>query len=97
VVLLVFGDFVQRRLRDEHVSVFYQRAHIAEEEGQKQNSDVAAVHVRVGHTYDALVSQFAFVEFVAYAAAESRNHGFYFLVFQNASETRLFHIENFSP
>ena len=47
VVLFVLGDFVKRGLRDEYVPVFYERAHVTEEEGEQQNPDVAAVHVRI--------------------------------------------------
>ncbi len=58
------------RLGDVKVPFFDQRLHVAEEEGQQQGADVAAVHVGIGHDDDAPVAQAGEVEAVADAGAQ---------------------------
>ena len=53
---------VERRLRDVEIAALDQRRHLAEEEGQKQGSDVAPVDIRVGHDDDLVVAQLLDVE-----------------------------------
>src|SRR6266478_124359 len=49
---------IQRRLRDVHVAAFNQFLHVAEEKSEQQGADVTAVHVRVGHQNDFVVTRF---------------------------------------
>ena len=55
-------DLVKRRLRDINMAFRDQFRHIAEEEGQQQRADVAAVNVRIGHDDDAVIAQVFHVE-----------------------------------
>ena len=73
VHLVPVGDAVERRLGDVQVPFLDQRLHVAEEEGQQQGADVAAVHVGVGHDDHAAVAQAGQVEAVADAGAQRRD------------------------
>ena len=52
------------------------------------------VYVRIGHDYNAVVAEFAFVEVFLYAATERGYHGFYFFVFQSAVDSDFLHVKN---
>jgi hypothetical protein len=69
-------DLVERRLGDIHVAALDQFGHLAIEQRQQQGTDVRAVHVRVGHDDDAVITQFFDLEFVlADAGAERGDQG----------------------
>ena len=58
---------------------------------------MGAVHVRICHDHDFMITQLLFVKFISDPAAESGDHIFYLIGIQNFIETRFFHIEDFSP
>ena len=68
--LLAVLDAEQRRLGDVQMAAGDDRPHVAEEEGQQQRADVAAVHVGVGHDHDPMVAQLRQVELIAHACAD---------------------------
>ena len=53
---LALLDLVERRLRDEHVSLLDQLLELPVEQGQQQRADVRAVDVGVGHDDDGVVA-----------------------------------------
>ena len=61
VDLFAAAHAIQGWHADVQVAAADQLGHVAEEEGQQQSSDVAAVNVSVGHDDDAVVAQLAFV------------------------------------
>ena len=63
---------VERRLRDVEKPLFDQRSHLAEEEGQQQRADVAAVDIGVGHDDDAVIARLVGVEILAADAGAER-------------------------
>jgi hypothetical protein len=90
-------DAVERRLRDVDVLALDQLGHVAEEEGEQQRANVAAVHVRVGHQDNFVIAQLGDVEVVlADARAERRDDGTNFLVAQHLVVARFFDVEDFS-
>jgi hypothetical protein len=79
-VLLVAGDFVERRLGDVEVPVGQQFLHLPVEEGQQQGANVAAVDVGVGHQDDAVVADLLrLVVLFADAGAQRGDEGHDFL------------------
>ena len=58
--------------RDEHVAVLDQRRHLPIEEREQQRADVRTVDIRVGHDDDAVVAQFAEIEFFGPDTATQR-------------------------
>jgi hypothetical protein len=110
-VLLFFSDLdlVQRRLGDVDVAALDQLGHLAVEEGQQQGADVGAVHVRVGHDDDAVVTQLVDVEVVgpalafgcvfvgagfADAGAQGGDEGEDFVAGQQLFVAGFFHVQN---
>ena len=55
-LLLVLGDFVERRLGDVEVALRDELGHLPVEERQEQRADVAPVHVGVRHDDDVVVA-----------------------------------------
>ena len=53
---LLLRDLVQRRLGDVDAALLDQLAQVAEDEGQQQRADVAAVDVGVGHQHELAVA-----------------------------------------
>ena len=49
-------------MRDVHIAVFHQRPHVAEEEGQNECHDVAAVYVGITHDDGLVVAQFFHIQ-----------------------------------
>ena len=72
---LATGHLVQGRHGRVYIALLNQRAHEAVEEGEQQDADVRAVHVRIRHADNAVVAQLAHVKVLAEAAAKGRNHG----------------------
>src|SRR5438270_4102362 len=67
---------VKRRLRDVEKALLDQFAHLAEEEGQQQCADMAAIDIRVGHDDDAVIARLRRLEILAAdAGAERLNQG----------------------
>ena len=54
---------------------FDERAHVAEEEGEQQRADMAAVHIGIGHNDDLIVADLIGVKVLADAAAHSGDDG----------------------
>ena len=72
-----------------------QLRHLPEEEGEQQGTDVRAVHVRVGHDDDAVVTQLFHVVFItADPAAQRGNQSAYLLRGQHLVEAGFLHVEN---
>ena len=57
LLLLALCDLVKRRKSDKYVAVFNERTHEAEKEGEHQNTNVAAVHIGIGHANDTIVAE----------------------------------------
>ena len=51
-----------------------ERAHIAEEEGEHQGTDVGAIHISIGHDEHFIVAQLGDIELVPNAAAQCQHH-----------------------
>ena len=67
---------IERRLRDVEKPLVDQARHLAEEEGQQQGADVAAVDIGVGHDDDAVIARLRSLEILAAdAGAERLNQG----------------------
>jgi len=89
---------VERRLRDEDVPLFDQPFHEPVEEGQKQRTDVRAVHVGVGHDDDPVVPELGEVEVVvSEAGADRRDHRADLFVRQGAIQAGLLDVQDLSP
>ena len=69
---LALLDPIERRLRDEEISLVDDLRHLPVEEREQQRADVTAIHVGVRHDDDVVVTQLLDVEVVAsrHAAAE---------------------------
>ena len=94
---LALLDRVQRRLRNEYVSALDQFLHVAEEERQQQRTDVASIHVGIGHENDFAVAQFARVEiFFRNAGAQRGNHGANFFVREHLVVAGFFDVKDFA-
>ena len=65
--LLALFDLVERRLSHVDVLALDELGEIAEEEGEQQRADVAAVDVGVSHGHDAVIANLLDVEVVAHA------------------------------
>jgi len=57
MLLFSFLYFVQRRLRNIHITVFYQFWHLPIKEGEKQGADMRAIDIGVGHDNESMVAQ----------------------------------------
>ena len=61
---------------------------------------MASVYVRIGHKDDLVIAQFCDVKIVSVAfgnaAAERGDHALDLQIFQNAVDTRLFHVQYFA-
>ena len=70
-IALVLAAFYlkQRRLRDVEVAVLRKMRHLPVEKREEQRPDVAAVHIRIGHDYDPVVTEFGGVIFISSYAA----------------------------
>ena len=96
MVLAFSRDQIKGRLGDVDAAGADQLLHVAEEEGQQQSSDVAAVDVGVGHDDDFAVAAFFQIEFLADAAAQGADDGADFLVAEHFDEVGFFHVEDFA-
>ena len=81
--LVLVRQAVERRLGDVEMAFVDQGGHVAEEEGQQQRADVAAVHIGIRHDDDAPVTQASQVEVIADAGAEGRDERLDFVVAQD--------------
>ena len=89
-------QLVQRRLREEDVTVLDQRSHEPEQQRQQQRGDVLAVDVGVGHQHDLVVAQLGEVEVVVDAGAECGDDGLDFGVLQCAVDAGLLDVDDLS-
>ena len=85
---------IQRRLGDVHMPLLHQRPHITEEKGQKQNTDMAAVHVCIRHADDTVIPQLFNVKILADAGTKRRNHRLDLRIGQHPIQPRLFHVQD---
>ena len=76
------------------MSLLDQLGHVSEEEGQKQNTDMRAVDVRVRHDNDLAVSELGNVKFVTDTAAQRLNNGNERGVCIHLVKSGLFYVEN---
>ncbi len=90
----MYANAVQRRLGDVQMTLFDQRLHVAEEEGQQQGADVAAVHVGIGHDDDAAIAQARQVEVIADAGAQGRDQRLDFVVGQDLVQAGALGVED---
>ena len=73
------------------------RAHIAEEEGQQQRSDMRAVDIGIRHDNYLVVAKLCYIKLVAYSGAEGDDNRHELLVADNPVESRLFDVEHLAP
>src|SRR6266487_3271150 len=92
--LLALANLVQRGLRDVHVSGVDHGPHVAEEEREEEGRDVLAVHVRVGHRDDLVISDLREVELVADPGANGGNERPNLLVLKHLVESRLLDVQD---
>ena len=78
------------------MTVFDERTHIAEQQGQQQGGDVLSVYVRVCHQHDLVIAQFRQVEIFANPGAKSGDEGLDFFVIQSAVQAGFFYVEDFA-
>ena len=76
--LLALFHLVQRRLGNIDMAPLDEFRHLPVEEGEQQGANMGAIHVRIRHDDDAVVTQLVRIEFLpADTAAQSRNQGAY--------------------
>ena len=77
------------------MSFFDQRLHIAEEEGQQQGADMAAINISIGHDDDACRSaDVGDIKVIANAGAQGRDQRFDLVIAQDLIQTGAFGIED---
>ena len=99
VVISVIGrafviDFIQRRLGDVDVASVDEGAHKAVEEGQKQDADVVAVDIGIGHDDDLMIADLADVEGFADPRPDGGDHVADFGVGPDPLFARFFDVED---
>ena len=67
---------------------------MTEEEGEQQQANMAAVHVRIGHADNLMVAELALVKVRIHAGAEGGDHGPNLVVGEHSVHAGLLHIEN---
>src|SRR5918992_3688832 len=93
-ILALVRHLVEWRLRYVHVSGLDQLRHVPEQERQDQRSNMASVHVGVGHDHDLVVAGLLDVEGLPHAGAYSRDHGLYLDVGEDLVHVGLLDVEN---
>ncbi len=66
---------VQRRLGDIHLTLFDQLRHEPKEESQHQRPDMSAIHIRIRHNNDLIISKFRDVKILMNSRTKGRDHG----------------------
>ena len=94
---LAAGELVKRRHSRIYIAVLNERAHVAEEEGQQQRADMAAVHIGIGHDDDLVIAELFDIELIPDAGAEGHDEGIELVVAVDLVGARLFDIEHFAP
>src|SRR3989440_3995603 len=94
VEFLAFLDLVQGRLRDVDVAAIEERTHVAEEQGEEEGRDVLAIHVRVGHRDDFVISHLLGVELLADARADRGDERADLLVLQHLVHPGLLDVQD---
>ena len=83
-----------------HMALKNQLRHEAVKQSQKQGGNVRAIHIRIGHDDDLIITQLCNVKIVSIsfrkAAAEGVDHGLDLRVCQHLVNARLFHVQNLS-
>ncbi len=62
------------------MAFFDQVRHEAEEKGEQQGANMAAIHIRIGHDDDLAVTQAIDIEVVTNVRAQRRNQRLHFLI-----------------
>ncbi len=89
-------DDKQGRLSDVDMATGDEFGHLAEEEGEEEGADVAAVHIGVGHDDDFLIAEFGGIEVVADAAAQGLDEDADFFKAQDFVEAGFFDVDDFA-
>src|SRR5215210_5767229 len=97
VVLALVRDLEERRLGDVHVPGLDELGHVPEQERQDKRSNMASVHVGVGHDHDLVVAGLLDVEGLPHAGAYSGDHGLYLGVGEDLVHVGLLDVENLAP
>src|SRR5215217_7327451 len=87
-------DLVERRLRDVHVARLDQLLHVPVQEGQHQRTNMASVHVGVGHDDDLVVAGLRDVEGLSHPGPYSADHGLYLDVGEDLVNVGLLDVED---
>src|SRR5699024_4491287 len=90
-------QLIERRDGGVDIAVVYQRAHIAEEEGEQQRPYMAAVHVGVRHYDYLVVAELCNIEILAEAGAEGGYNGVELVIAVHLLLAHLFDIQHLSP
>ena len=75
VLAVLLGDLVEGRLGEVDVALVDELAHMAEQEGEDEDTDMGTVHVRIRHDDDLTVAELIDVKFLANAAADGLDDG----------------------
>ena len=96
-ISLFFADHrgIQRRLGDIDMPVLHELAHLAEEESEQQNADVAAVYIGVAEQDDFVVADFVYFKFFAEVGADGVDERLYLFVANHAQGSGALHIQDF--
>src|SRR5918995_1655565 len=97
IILALVRNLVEWRLRYVHVSGLDQLGHVPEQERQDQRSNMASVHVGVGHDHDLVVAGLLDVEGLPHAGAYSGDHGLYLDVGEDLVHVGLLDVEYLAP
>ncbi len=84
---------------DVNIAAFDQLRHLAEEEGQEQNTDVRAIDVRIGHNDDLVVAETFEIEralafAVTDAGADRGDHGANFVILEHLVQTSFLDVDD---
>src|SRR5580704_16694174 len=93
-LLLADQRRVQRRLRHVHEPTLDERFHLAEEEGEQQRADVAAVDVGIGQQDHLVVADLLDVELLGQPRADGRDERLDLCVLQHLVDARALDVEN---
>ena len=91
------GELIQRGHGGVDIAVLDQGAHIAEEEGQQQGADMAAVHIGICHDDDLVVAQLLHVELIPDARPQGGDHGLELVVAIHLVHPGLLHVQHLAP
>src|ERR671911_1371187 len=97
VLAAVVRNLVERRKGDVDVAGLDQVPHVAIQERQHQRSNVASVHVGVGHDDDLVVAHLLEIEALPHPGAYRADQGLYLGVGEDLVDVGLLHVEDLAP